>query len=238
MTAYQAGQLVGVLLVILLFLGGFAFFVFAVVKAVKTGRKGWIVTASVAGLPALAIAGLFLYGVFVGIAQVSSRSHAMRAARQGDAPSLLTADMTPVQGRSEVPYVVSLPWEGAWGRKTNNPPYDYVFTYRELYIGIIVEGFGAGSPKTVCDFAQKLMQTKATQCKFTEPAGLKIGDLDWLSYDVEATVSNMDFKYHYFVYADKGKTAQIICWTGPAVFERYAPVMNRIAGTFRFTELK
>ena len=233
----QVGQIVGAVIASLILIGGFAFFVFSLVKAIKTGRKGWIITASITGLPVLAFVGIFLYGVFLGVTKSSSRVREVQLAKQGGPSALLTAAMTSVPGKAAVPYTISLPWEGEWGKKSN-PPYDYVFSYQDLYVGVIVEGFGAGSPQKVCDFAQKLVQTKASQCSFTEPTEIKIGDLNWLSYDVTATLSNMDFKYRYFVYADKGRTAQIICWTGPVVFNHYAPVMNRIAESFRFTEAK
>jgi len=235
---YQVGQIVGAAMVAIILIGGLVFFILAVVKAIKTGRKSWIIAASISGLPVLAVFGLFLYGIFLGITKASDRSHEIKAAKQGESSALLTAAMTSIPGRAAVPYAISLPWEGEWSKKSN-VPYDYVFSYRDLYIGVIVEGIGLGTPQKACDFAQKNMQSKCAQCSFKEPVEIKIGDLNWLFYDATATtVSNVDIKYRVFLYADKGRTAQILCWTGPVLFDRYAPVMDRIAKSFRFTETK
>ena len=217
-------------------IGGFVFFIVALVKAIKTGRKGWIIAASITGLPVVVFFGMFLYGMFIGFTKASARAHEMTAAKQGEPSGLLTAVMSPVAGRAFIPYTISLPWEGDWSKKSDSSPYDYLFSYRELYIGVIVEGLGAGSSQKACEYAQKNMRNKAPECSFTEPKEIKIGDLTWASYDAAATISNIDFKYRVFVYSDKGRSAQIICWTGPVLFERFAPVMNRIAESFRFTE--
>ncbi len=231
------GQIAGAIFGIVVLFGGLVFFIVALVKAINTGKKGWIIAASITGLPVLAIVGAFFYGIYMGVHQAAARSKEIQSARKGVPSMLQTGLMTPVQG-SVLPYSISIPTISAWKKTADLAPYDYVFSYRELYIGVIAEGIGIGSSRAACEFAQKNLSTKTTDSKFEEAREIEISSQKWLQFDAESTFQNIHCKYRYYVYADKDRTIQIICWTGAQLFDYYAPVMSRVAESFRFTDGK
>lgn len=235
--AYQMGQIAGAVMGIAVMFGGLVFFIVALVKAINTGKKGWIIAASITGVPVLAIVGAFVYGVYMGVHQAATRSKEIQSARQGVPSMLQTGIMTAVQG-SVLPYSISIPTISAWKKSVEFAPYDYVFSYRELYIGVIAEGLGVGSSQSVCEFAQKNLSAKTTDCKFSEAREIEISSQKWLQFDAESTINNVHCKYRYYVYSDKDRTIQIVCWTGAQLFDYYAPVMSRVAESFRFTNSK
>jgi len=96
-----------------------------------------------------------------------------------------------------------------------------------------VEGIGLGTPERVCEIAQKNVSSKASQVSFTAPVSVQIDSHSWLTYDAAATLNGINIKYRFYVYADTNNTVQMITWTGPSLFNRYAPVFDRIAKTFK-----
>ena len=231
-TAYNIGQIVGAILASLLMISVFVFFIIAVIKAVKTRRKGWILTASLFSIPFLFFLLLVLIGVVVGFRKGFQHSTEIAAARRGDASQLLTAAMTPVFGAG-LPYEISLPWLSSWSKNNSHPPFDYFFAYHDAYIGVIAEGIGMGTPERICDIAQKNLATKASEYSVTTPAAIIIDAQTWLTYDATATINGIKIKYRFYVYADANYTFQIITWTGPVLFDRYAPVFDRVAKSFK-----
>ena len=230
--AYHAGEVVGVLMFLAMFVGLCVFFIIALIKAFSTRRKGWIIAASVSSVPFLAIFIIFIIAFAIGFKRGLAQSSEIEAARRGEPSQLLTATMTPVSGVA-IPYEISVPSLSAWGKNDSSPPFDYLFNYRDAYIGVIAEGIGLQTPNRVCDVSQKNLQSKADQCSMTTPTPMEIDSSSWLTYDATATVSGIQIKYRFYVYADSNYTIQIIAWTGPSLFDRDAPVFDRIAKSFK-----
>lgn len=65
-TAFHIGQIAGAVLGIAIVVGWFVFFVIALIKAIRTSHKGWIIAACILGLPSVAVLGVFLYGMSQG----------------------------------------------------------------------------------------------------------------------------------------------------------------------------
>ena len=231
-TAFQVGQIVGVIIAVLMMISFLGFFVFALVKAFTTRRKGWIIAASVASLPFLLFLGLFLMAMVMGFTKGMNRSNEMAAARHGDPSELLAAAMTPVSGNA-LPYEISLPVLSAWAKNDSRPPFDYLFSYRDAYVAIIPEGIGLGTPEKICAISRKNLESKASRLQTTTPVSIEIDSHSWLTYDATATVEGVDIIYRFYVYADSNYTFQIVTWTGTPLFKRYAPVFDRIAKTFK-----
>jgi hypothetical protein len=234
-TAFQIGEIIGAIMGVLIMIGICAFFVIALVKAFTTRRRGWIIAASVAGLPFLLFLGLFLTGMVMGFARTMNRSNEITAARRGDPSQLLTATMTPVSGAA-LPYEISIPLLSAWAKNDSRPPFDYVFSYRDAYVAIVPEGIGLGTPEKICAVSRKNLASKASSLQTTTPIPTEIDSHSWLTYDATATVDGVDIKYRFYVYADSQYTIQIVTWTGPLLFDHYAPVFDRIAKSFKMTK--
>ena len=217
---------------VLMMMGVFGFFVFALVKAFTTRRKGWIIAASVASLPFLLFLGVFLTGMVMGFTKAMNRSNEIAAARRGDPSELLTATMTPVSGNL-LSYEISLPSLNAWSKNDSKPPFDYLFSYRDAYIAIIPEGIGLGTAEKICAISRKNLASKASRLQTTTPVPIEIDSHSWLTYDATATVEGVDIKYRFYVYADTNYTFQVVTWTGLSLFNRYAPVFDRAAKSFK-----
>lgn len=219
-------------MVVLMMMGFFGFFIFALVKAFSTRRKGWIITASLFSLPFLLFFIFFLAAMVMGFKKGMNHSTEIAAARRGDPSQLLTAAMTPISGNS-IPYEISLPWLTAWQKNDSKPPFDYLFSYRDAYVGIIAEGIGMGTPEHACDIIQGNLASKASSSSVTTPVPIVIDSHSWLTYDTDATIQGVQIKYRFYVYADSHCTFQVVTWTGPPLFNRYAPVFDRIAKSFK-----
>jgi len=231
-TAFQIGEIAGAIMGVLMMFGIFAFFIIALVKAFTTRRKGWIIAASVTSLPFLLFLGLFLAGMVMGFTKAINRSNEIAAARRGDPSALLTATMTPVSGNA-LPYQISLPFLEAWAKSDSKSPFDYLFSYHDAYVAIVPEGIGLGTPERIRAVSWENLESKASSLQTTTPVPIEIDSHSWLTYDATATVDGVDIKYRFYVYADSQYTFQIVTWTGPALFDRYAPVFDRIAKSFK-----
>ena len=231
-TAYQIGQIAGAVMVLVILVGLCVFFVIALAKAISTRKKGWIIAASIAGLPAVVFLALFLIGLVTGFKKEINRSTEIAAARQGEPSQLLTAAMSPVTG-SAIPYAISLPWLSAWEKNDFHPPFDYFFGYHDAYVGVIAEGIGLGKPERICEISQRNLASKASHYSVTTAAPIEIDSHSWLTYDATATLNGIEIKYRFYVYADANYTFQIVEWTGPVLFDRNAPVFDRIAKSFK-----
>lgn len=228
---HQAGVIIGVVISLVLVLGLIAFFVISMVKAMTTRRPGWIVAASLSGLPFVAFFVLMVIGMVAGFKRGLNHSSDMSAAAQ-----LLTADMTSISGNS-LPYQISLPSADEWQKNTSLQQYDNLFVYRNsAYLGIIAEGVGLGTPQHICDISQKHFKEKSSECTFTDVQPIDIDSHSWLTYDVNATVSYVHIKYRVYVYADANYTFQILAWSGGAFFDGDAPVFDRIAKSFKLPQ--
>ena len=230
-TAYQVGQIVGITIVILFLVGLCVLFIVALVKAIKTRRTGWVITAAISGLPLLAVFVAFLVGMVVGVGRAVSRSAGTTLTHGQDAPDLLKGPMTAVTGNA-MSYKVSLPSLDSWGKEDSKPPFDYLFAYHDAYLGVIAENVGVGTPERICEISRKNLASKASACTATQPAAVDIDSRSWLTFDADATITGIKFKYRYYAYSDSERTVQIVAWAGPSVFERYAPVFDRIAKSF------
>jgi hypothetical protein len=154
-TAYHIGQITGAIIIVLLIISIFVFFIVALIKAFKTRRKGWIITASLFSIPFLLFLILFIIGMVIGFKQGINRSAEIAAARRGEPSHLLTAAMTSVSG-SALPYQISLPWLSSWAKNDSHAPFDYLFSYHDAYVSVIAEGIGVGTPERICDISQKI----------------------------------------------------------------------------------
>jgi hypothetical protein len=231
--AFHIGQIIGVLLILGLFLGLVVFFIIALIKAITTRRTGWIVGACVSAVPLLLIFILFGIGFVAGLKNGFGQSREMAAARRGEASELVTAPMTPITGNG-MAYEISLPSADEWQRKDNDPPYDYLFSHNEAYVGIIAENVGLQTPEKIRDLAQKNIEKKAKDYSFTDAEPIQIDSQNWLTFDAAATLeSGIKIKYRFYVYSDADHTIQIITWTLPTLFEHDAPVFDRIANSFK-----
>jgi hypothetical protein len=230
--AYRIGEIMGVVIFLGIFLGFLAFFIVSIIKAFSTRRKGWIIAASVTAVPFIAIFILFVAAFAVGFKKGLSQSHEMAAARRGESSELLTAPMTPLAGNG-LAYEISLPSVDEWQKKDTDPPYDYLFSHNEAYVGIIAENVGLQTPEKVRDLSQKNIEKKATAYSFTDSQPMEIDSQSWLTYDATATLSGVQIKYRFYVYSDQDHTIQIIMWTLPTLFAHDAPVFDRIANSFK-----
>ncbi len=231
-TAYQIGQIAGAILVLMMLVGVCVFFIVALIKALSTRRKGWIIAASVSSVPFVLFFVLFMVAFVAGFKRGLNHSTEIAAARRGEPSQLLTAAMTSVPGNA-LPYEISLPWLSSWERNDSKAPFDYLFSYHDAYVGVIPEGIGFGTPERICDVSQKNLAAKASRYSVTTPTPIEIDSHSWLTYDATATISEVEIKYRFYVYADSNYTFQIVTWTGPALFDRDAPVFDRIAKSFK-----
>ncbi|HTX22586.1 MAG TPA: hypothetical protein VMD27_12120 [Candidatus Aquilonibacter sp.] len=231
-TAFQIGQIAGVIMFLALFLGLCVFFVIALVNALTTRRKGWIIAAAVSSAPLFLLFIFFMVAFVVGFKKGLETSTEIATARRDEPSQFLTADMTPVSGNS-IPYEISLPSLNAWERNDSHPQFDCFYSYRDAYVGVIAEGIGVGTPERICDISQKNLASKASQYSVTTPVPIQIDSQTWLTYDATATINGIQVKYRFYVYADSNYTIQIIMWTGPVLFDHYAPVFDRIAKSFK-----
>ncbi|HTV42469.1 MAG TPA: hypothetical protein VMF08_18020 [Candidatus Sulfotelmatobacter sp.] len=234
--AYQAGVIAGIIIFFSLVLGLMVFFVVSLVKATTTRRPGWIVAASLSGVPFALFLVFMVFAFVAGFKRGLNRSSEISAARRGEPSQLLTADMTPISGNA-LPYQISLPSIDEWQKKTSLRQYDNLFVYHDsAYLGIIAEGVGLGTPQHICDISQKHFKEKAAECTFTDVQPIDIDSHSWLTYDVDATISYAHIKYRVYVYADANYTIQILAWSGGALFDHNAPVFDRIAKSFKLPQ--
>lgn|GEM_PF-1874884 len=231
--AYHAGQVAGIIMGLMILLGICVFFIVALVKAISTRRTGWIIAAAVSAVPFLIFFALFMVGFVAGFKRGLNHSSEAAAARRGEPSQLLSATMTPVSGNA-VAYQISLPDADAWAKKDSKDPFDYIFSYRDAYIGLIPEEIGVGSPQRIYEISRKNLEARATHLTTTTPTPVEIDSRSWLTYDATATISGIDIKYRFYVYADAHYTFQIVSWTGASLFERDAPVFDRVAKSFKF----
>jgi hypothetical protein len=230
--AYRLGEIIGVIVVILTIIGFGILFVIALIKSFKTRRKGWIITASICGLPFLFIFAAFLVGMVSGVTRGFTHARQTAADRSGRPSNLLDATMTSVTGNA-LAYEVSLPSLDAWNKNEAKAPFDHLFSYRDAYLGIIAENIGLGTSERLSDFSRGNLEKNSTRCTTTPSTRLEINGRSWLTYDAAVTIEGIDLQYRYYVYADAKCSIQLITWTGPALFERYAPVFDRIARSFK-----
>jgi uncharacterized membrane protein len=231
-TAYRIGQIAGAIIALAMLIGICVFFIVALIKALRTRRKGWIIAASISSVPFLLFLLLFMMALIAGLRKGFNRSAEISAAHRAEPSQLLTAAMTRVSGNS-IPYEISIPWLSAWKKDDSHAPFDYLFSYRDAYVGIIAEGIGLGSPERIGDISQKNLARKASEFSATEPVPIEIDSHSWLTYDATATVEGIGIKYRFYVYADSNYTFQIVTWTGPALFKGNAPVFDRIAKSLK-----
>ena len=234
--AYQAGEqmgeILGAVLVIALTVGILVFFIIALIRAIKTGRTGWVVAACISGLPVLAFIGLIFIGVVEGILQAGHQSSLLPAAPVTTA-DLLTASTTVVPGTT-IPYEISYPSFGDWKKvDSSNAAFDQLYTIQDTYVGVIAEKIGVGNPQRICDIAQKNLADKASQYQVTAARPVQIDSHSWLTYDATATVSGFHLKYRFYVYSDDNVTFQVFYWTSPAQFDSTVPVFDRVAQSFK-----
>jgi hypothetical protein len=226
------GVVAGTLVALALVLGCVVFFVLALIKAITTRRTSWIIAASISAVPVLCVIVLLVAAFVSGFKKGLSHAHEIAAAKQGQASDLLSADMSAIHGTA-IPYEISFPWLSAWHDDTEQAHFDHFMAYHDAYVGIIAEGIGLGTPQAVCDMAQMNLASRAAQHTFTKAVPLIIDSRPWLTYDADANIKGIQIKYRFYVYADTNYTFQIITWTGPVLFDRNAPVFDRIAKSFK-----
>lgn len=231
-SAYQMGQLIGGIMVLAILIGGGVFFIVSLIKAFTTRRAGWIVAACISGLPVVLFLGLIVVGMVVGFSKGWARSREMLAADRGQSSQFMTAPMTSVKGDA-IAYEISLPSLDTWTRDVAHRQFDCFFNYNDAYVGVIAEGIGLRTPQRICEISQTNLASAASQYTTTTPAPIQIDSRSWLTYDATATVKGVQVKYRYYVYSDADYTFQIITWTGPVLFDHYAPVFDRIAKSFK-----
>jgi hypothetical protein len=230
--SFKIGEVAGAVMALVLMLGLVVFFIVALVKAFTTRRTGWIIAASLSSLPLVFILVCFCIGFVIGLRQGMNHSANVTTSRGDETSELLTAMMSPVPG-NVLPYEISLPMSSAWRKDNSQPPFDYLFSYHDAYVGVIAEGFGSQNPQNMCGLSQKNVADKASKYSFTTPEPIEIDSHSWLTYDATATVSGINFKYRFYVYGDTNYSFQIISWTGPILFDNDAPLFDRVAKSFK-----
>ena len=232
-TGFQIGQIIGIIVFLAFFVGCAALFVISLVKAISTRSKGWIIGACVSAVPLLILIALFVFGLAVGFNQGFRQSRDVAAAKRGEPSPLLTADMTEITG-NPFPYKISVPAYNDWKDKLSNPPYDHFLAYNDAYVGVIAENVGVATPESVRDFYQKNITQNSSDYSFSDSHEIIIDSRKWLTYDATATLKGVKIKYRFYLYSDNSRTVQILAWTEPVLFDRYAPVFDRIAKSFQF----
>ena len=144
--ARQIGEIAGALIGAGILLGWFVFFIIAVIQAIKTGRKAWIVTASVFALPFFAFFALVFFGMFQSVRRAYLDARNGTAVQVGDISisNLMTAPMSPVSS-AVYPYTISLPQLQSWSKGNRQDPFDLIFNCRGIFVSVIFEEMGGGS---------------------------------------------------------------------------------------------
>jgi hypothetical protein len=230
--AYRAGEFFGAAMMIVILLGSLVFFIIALIQAIRTRRTGWIVGACISGLPILALLALFFIGIVVGIMGARNRMAGGLGTTTTTA-DLLVGNMSPASG-TVLPYQISYPSMQSWIKHAKGgSDYDQLYNCGDVYVGVIAENIGLGTPQRVCNAAQRTLTKHAPQRTFTTPLPITIDSHSWLTYDAAATIDGTNIDYRFYVYADSDHTFQIICWTAPGNFASTVPVFDRVAESFK-----
>ena len=79
-----------------------------------------------------------------------------------------------------------------WSKNDSRPPFDYLFSYRDAYVGVIAEGIGLGTAQKICDLSKTNLASKASRYVTTTPVALDIDSHSWLTYDATATLTGVE----------------------------------------------
>lgn len=230
--AYRAGEFFGAAMFILILLGSLVFFIIALIQAIRTRRTGWIIGACISSLPMLALLALVFIGIVAGIMGARNRV-AGGSSTTTTTADLLTGSLSPASG-TVIPYQISYPSIQSWNKHAKDgSDYDQLYNCGDVYVGVIAENIGLGTPQRICDVAQKNLSRHAPQHSFTIPLPITIDSHSWLTYDATATIDGININYRFYVYSDSNNTFQIICWTAPGKFASTAPVFDRVAESFK-----
>lgn len=229
-SAYQIGQVIGVLLVIGLPLL-FSYFVY---QYVSHKQKRHLVFLVLTGLPTLGIVGLFVFGMVTaisGAAQERANRQPMTAIQLQDLQNGSWDEL----GGKRFNYRLQLPGKAGWLIKSGVGDFDQIATYRELYIGIIPELLDIGLDNYV-EVIQSNAKEKFPDVEFMDEGQVEIDGKTWAHYDMKLTLQGMKLHYRNYLCAHEGKVVQVLSWSSASQFANCSEVVDRIARSFRYHE--
>ena len=237
-SAYQFGQLLGMIIAgvfaLAFFIGGPVFTVISIVKAFKTRRTGWIISAVVTSLIGLGMLGCFVLGVVAGVKkQIADKSRPVMSAQVMQ--QLLDVPMDEIVRPG---YAISLPEAGKWATLKVNPDMDKTWIRNGLCVATIPESEGCGSPEGLKEIAESTLRGASKECDMGEAREVTIDGKKWLSFDAQAKISFLRINYRFFVYSDDERSMQVIFWVNGDNIESVTPVIERIISSFRFLPMK
>ncbi|MEO8207331.1 MAG: hypothetical protein ABI615_14210, partial [Chthoniobacterales bacterium] len=241
--AYQMGQIIGALLVLFMFLvlvGGFALSLW---KAIRTRRKGWIISSVIFSLPFFAILILFLVGVGIGIIQgiSNARNGGINAGRLQVGPkSLFSGKPTrrkeaydlindPAQKLEGVNfnYSIKVPALSDWKVEGNVRGFDRIIAYNDLSVAVIAEHIGMTSLENLRELVIRNLTEKSKETTVGEPTKITINGRQWMVFDMRGALENFIIQYRVYIYTDESCCIQIFAWTSPALFVPNKPLIEK-----------
>lgn len=226
-SAYEAGQAVGktaVYVVIgLAAAGGAIFFIIALIRAITTKRKGWIIGAVVSALVAM-------FGV-VGLIGVAANSIAKLAKTASEKKKAVASKDGRI--RLEVPATwKDLPGlhEEAQVQAGNALLEQYVMVLEDL------KSDYAGSLEEFDALVIGQMKEKMPGCEASAPEARPVGKYPALHRRLAGTVDNIRIVYHIASVETDAGFYQIMRWTTPSRESSAEPAFREIADSFTSTD--
>ncbi|HLP76550.1 MAG TPA: hypothetical protein VK327_06465 [Candidatus Paceibacterota bacterium] len=226
-TAFQIGQIVGVLVALGFIFGIVALAIFLIVRGFQRRTTGWIVAGSIGAvvlaIPAVALVIAFVHGFSKGWQEA-------RRNNDGRPFSLKTSAVQKVTGR-DVAYSIEVP--ASWILKRQSESFDLVAHERSLYVGVIAEEIKMDGPQDLAEMARDHIKEAATEVEWTDPTPITIDEREWLQFTVSCRIQKVPLAYQYFVYAGPEGTFQVIGWTAKDLFDRDVSRLQDVMKTFR-----
>ena len=216
--AYQAGRIVGALLMFVLLVGGLGFFIFALVKACTRKTKGWVITTAVMGVLGLGLVGVFAAAIIAGVAQV---------ARQAKVDKVLTSE----DGR----YSISVP--GSWKvqRDLNDEAsIEGGNRLADRYAIVIVEEKG-NLEVSLAEYARLIaadLMELAGDTATPAPESLTVGGYPAIRHRISGKVDNVNVTYHHTSVETPKALCQIMCWSLKKDEKSSEPIFDKVAASF------
>lgn len=220
--AYEAGravgQIVGGLMALVFGLGGFGFFIFALVKACTRKTKGWIATTVVLGVVGLAFVGLVAFGFATGVVA------AIKASKKDKV-------LTSQDGR----YSISVP--GTWKTipELNEEAVIEGGSRTADRYAIVIVADKKDFEMTLDEYAKVI----AAQLKEAtddpdplKPESIAAGAFPAVRYRISGTVDNVNITYHATCVETPTEICQVMCWSLKSDEKAAEPVFDKVTRSF------
>jgi hypothetical protein len=218
-TAYQAGQMVGMIVIGLLSLGTLVFFIVALVKAFTRKTTGWIITAVAMGLMGAAMAVVMASSLVMFIARKASEN----------------GEMTKVLKARDNKYQVTVPT--SWKQMPDlNPQAEIVAgnVFNEQYLMVLIEE----KSELKMDLAAYMTSTSDRMESILEggkqgaPTTLSISGHPAMRRTITGKTESVNIAYLHTCVETGEHLVQIICWTLSGRQAKAFPTFEQVAATF------